>query len=82
MIFYFDASILIPNATSQTNDVATVFQLHRSTENLTPINDMIFFYIGHVLAQSKLSVKFLFLFSIFFEEFSTCDRNQNPMCAP
>ena len=32
VIFYFDP-FLIPNATSQTHDVAAVFQLHRSTEN-------------------------------------------------
>ena len=30
--FYFD-TLLIPNATSQTQDVAAVFQLHWYTEN-------------------------------------------------
>ena len=30
--------LLIPNASSQTHDAVAVFQLHRSTENLTRIN--------------------------------------------
>ena len=44
MIFFYFDPLLIPNAISQTHDVAAVFQLHRFTENWTSIYLIWFVY--------------------------------------